>query len=135
MSEPEGPPLTVTAVVTPLRWSERRRGLRLKFSRPARVGSEAKYGRVEEVQTTVNDSGDGLYFLTSLHHYRVGMLTAVTFPYSPTDPVKTEEIGEVVRVEQLADGQMGIAIKFRIPPRARKAFQKGLERRDRKSVV
>src|SRR5437899_11794730 len=45
MSEPEGPPPTVTAVVTPLCWSERRRGLRLKFSRPARVGSEAKYGR------------------------------------------------------------------------------------------
>jgi len=131
MSEPEGPPPTVTAVVTLLRLSERRRRLRLKFSRPAHVGSAAKYDRVEEVQTTVNVSGDGLYFLTSLDHYRVGMLTAVTFPYSPTDPVKTEEIGEVVRVEQLADGQMGIAIKFRIPPRARKAFQKGLERRSK----
>src|SRR5437879_10902584 len=131
MSEPEGPPPTVTAVVKLLRLSERRRRLRLKFSRPARVGSAAKYDRVEEVQTTVNVSGDGLYFLTSLDHYRVGMLTAVTFPYSPTDPVKTEEIGEVVRVEQLADGQMGIAIKFRIPPRARKAFQKGLERRSK----
>src|SRR2546425_10682587 len=98
MSEPEGPPLTVTAVVTPLRWSERRRGLRLKFSRPARVGSEAKYGRVEEVQTTGNVSGDGLYFLTSLDHYRVGMFTAVTFSYSPTDPVITEEICEVFLV-------------------------------------
>src|SRR2546428_6122497 len=99
MSEPEGPPPTVTAVVKLLRLSERRRRLRLKLSRPARVGSAAKYDRVEEVQTTVNVSADGLYFLTSLDHYRVGMLTAVTSPCSTPDPVQTEEIAAVGRVE------------------------------------
>ena|SRR2546427_9687596 len=112
MTEPERPAPIVTAVVTPLRRSERRKRLRLKFSRPVRV---AKYGHVEEVRTTLNVSRDGLYFTTSLEHYSVGMLLKVTFPYSPVDPIKTEEIGEVVRVERLADGRMGIAIKFFAP--------------------
>ncbi len=109
MGKPEGLPTAASAAVTSLRGGERRRQLRLKFSRPVRVGSEAKYGHVEEVRTTLNVSRDGLYFTTSLEHYRVGMLTAVTFPYSPADPVKMEEIGEVVRVERLGDGRTGIA--------------------------
>ena len=112
MSEPEGPPPTVAAVVKPLARSERRRKLRVRFSRPVHVCSEAKYGQVEEVQATLNVSRDGLYFTTSLQHYCAGMLLKVTFPYSPVDPIKLEEIGEVVRVERLTDGRMGIAIKF-----------------------
>jgi len=112
MGKPEGLPTAASTAVTSLRGGERRRQLRLKFSRPVRVGSEAKYGHVEEVRTTLNVSRDGLYFTTSLGHYRVGMLTAVTFPYSPADPVKMEEIGEVVRVEQLSDGRTGIAVRF-----------------------
>src|SRR2546427_8728446 len=115
MGKPEGLPTAASAAVTSLRGGERRRQLRLKFSRPVRVGSEAKYGHVEEVRTTLNVSRDGLYFTTSLEHYSVGMLLKVTFPYSPVDPIKTEEIGEVVRVERLADGRMGIAIKFFAP--------------------
>ncbi len=112
MSKREGLPTVASAAVAPLRRGERRRQLRLKFSRPVRVGSEAKYGHVEEVRNTLNVSRDGLYFTTSLEHYRVGMLTAVTFPYSPVDPVKTEEMGEVVRVERLGDGRTGIAVRF-----------------------
>lgn len=112
MSEPEGPPTIVAAVVTPLRRSERRNRLRLKFSRPVRVGSEAKYGYVEEVRTTVNVSRDGLYFTTALKHYYVGMWLLLTFPYSPVDPIKTEEIGKVVRLERLADGRVGVAVQF-----------------------
>ena len=81
MGEPEGPPPTndssafafaVIAVVKPFARSERRRRLHVRFSRRVHVGSEAKYGHVEEVQTTVNISRDGLYFTTSLQHYHVG---------------------------------------------------------------
>ena len=112
MSDPEGSPKIITAVVTPLRQSERRNRLRIRFSRPVRVGSEAKYGRVEEVRTTVNVSRDGLYFTTSLEHYYVGMWLMVTFPYAPADPIKKEQIGKVVRLERLADGRVGVAVEF-----------------------
>ncbi len=112
MSDPEGSPKIVTAVVTPLRQSERRNRLRLKFSRPVRVGSEAKYGRVEEVRTTVNVSRDGLFFTTSLKHYHVGMWLMLTFPYEPADPIKKEQVGKVVRLEHLEDGRVGVAVEF-----------------------
>ena len=112
MSDPEGSPKIITAVVTPLRRNERRNRLRIRFSRPVRVGSEAKYGRVEEVRTTVNVSRDGLYFTTSLEHYYVGMWLMVTFPYAPADPIKKEQIGKVVRLERLADGRVGVAVEF-----------------------
>ncbi len=108
MSDSEGSPKTVTAVVTPLRQSERRNRLRIKFSRPVR----AKYGRVEEVRTTVNVSRDGLYFTTCLEHYHVGMWLMLTFPYAPADPIKKEQIGKVVRLERLADGRVGVAVEF-----------------------
>src|SRR6267143_2119891 len=103
MSDSEGSPKTVTAVVTPLRQSERRNRLRVKFSRPVRV---------EEVRTTVNASRDGLYFTTCLEHYHVGMWLMLTFPYAPADPIKKEQIGKVVRLERLADGRVGVAVEF-----------------------
>src|SRR2546428_8490911 len=109
MSDSEGSPKTVTAVVTPLRRSERRNRLRIKFSRPVSVASEAKYGRVEEVRTTVNVSRDGLYFTTCLEHYHVGMWLMLTFPYTPADPIKKEQIGKVVRLARLADSRVCVA--------------------------
>src|SRR5947209_5315458 len=112
MGKLEGLQTGPSAAVICIRGGEGRRRLRLKYSRPVPVASEAKNGYVEEVRTTLNVSRDGLYFTTSLEHYRVGMLTAVTFPYSPADPVKMEEIGEVVRVERLGDGRTGIAVRF-----------------------
>src|SRR3989442_13690508 len=96
MGKPEGLPTAASAAVTSLRGGERRRQLRLKFSRPGRVGSEAKYGHVEEVRTTLNVSRDGLYFTTSLEHYRVGMLPAGAFPHSPAGPAQDDEIGQGV---------------------------------------
>ncbi len=105
MSEPEEPPDIVTAVLTPLPRSECRSRLRTKSSKPVRVRSKSRYGHVEELQTTVSISRDGLYFTTSLEHYYAGMRLMVTSPFPP-------EIGEVVRVERLADGCVGVVVQF-----------------------
>ena len=105
MSEPEGLQEAVTAVLTPLPGSERRSRLRIKSAEPAPARSKSRYGHVEELQTTVNISRGGLYFTTSLEHYYEGMRVMVTSPFPP-------EIGEVVRVEQLADGCLGVAVQF-----------------------
>jgi len=122
MGKPEGLPTAASAAVTSLRGGERRRQLRLKFSRPVRVGSEAKYGHVEEVRTTLNVSRDGLYFTTSLEHYRVGMLTAVTFPYSPADPVKMEETHGHSRSVSLAVNEL--------PPAPNPSYSNAAERKN-----
>jgi len=105
MSEPEGTPEVVTAVLTPLPGSERRSRLRIKSAEPVRARPKSRYGHVEELQTTVNISRGGLYFTTSLGHYYEGMRLMVTSPFPP-------EVGEVVRVERLADGCVGVAVQF-----------------------
>jgi hypothetical protein len=40
------------------------------------------------------------------------MRVRVTFPYHLPDPVETEYLGEVVRVERLDDGRFGVAVRF-----------------------
>lgn len=111
MSEHRNLPTTAIAVVAPLSRSEHRRSHRAKVSLPVRVRpADPKY--VEEVQTTLNATRDGLYFTTSLKHYYLGMQVQVTFPYRPTDRVNSEYIGRVVRLDRLAGGRWGVAIHF-----------------------
>lgn len=61
---------------------------------------------------TVNVSRDGLYFTIPLKHYHVGMRTTAIFPYSPSDPVHTEWLSRLVRLERFVDGHMGVAVQF-----------------------
>ena len=111
MSEQGKACATETAVVTPLpRW-ELRRNPRAKISRPVRVRpSDPRYQ--EEVQTTLNASRDGLYFATGAEHYYLGMHVRVVFPYAANDLCHMELLGEVVRIERLADGRRGIAVRI-----------------------
>jgi|SRR5665213_1633050 len=67
-----------------------------------------------EICTTVNLARHGIYFETSVGHYFVGMGIAVIRNFAPEDPIRQEEIGEVVRVEKLPNGRWGVA--FRIFP-------------------
>jgi hypothetical protein len=111
MSEDEKAGTPVTAVVAPLPPSERRRNRRVKLSQPARLRpTDPVY--TEEVQITLTVSRDGLYFTTALKHYHAQMRVRVTFPYHPSDPVATEYLAEVVRVERLNDGRFGVAVRF-----------------------
>jgi hypothetical protein len=111
MSEAEKPRLPGTAVVARLPPSERRRNRRVKLSQPVRLRPTDTF-YTEEVQTTLTVSRDGLYFTTALNHYHVRMRVRVTFPYHPSDPVSTEYVAEVVRVERLNDGRFGVAVRF-----------------------
>src|SRR2546425_12118014 len=97
-------PEFVTAVLTPLP-GERRSSVRIKPSKPECGRSKSRYGHVQELQTTVNISSGGLYFITSLEHYYKGMKLMVTSPFPP-------EIRDEGRVEQLGDGCLGVAVQF-----------------------
>ena len=66
----------------------------------------------EEVCTTTNVSRSGLYFVTPTRHYSVGMNVVVALNFGPDDPIHREQIGDVVRVEQLDEDRWGVAIRI-----------------------
>jgi hypothetical protein len=67
----------------------------------------------EELPISANVSKRGIYFHTHLPYYRRGMRLFVTYPFTFTaDPIKSEYLAEVVRVEHLADSRFGIAVSL-----------------------
>jgi hypothetical protein len=66
----------------------------------------------EEICTTANVSRSGLYFVTAKNHYFVGMNVILTLNFGPDDPRHREQIGDVVRVEELDDDKSGVAIRI-----------------------
>lgn len=66
----------------------------------------------EEICTTANVSRSGLYFVTATKHYFIGMNVVVTLNFGPDDPIHRERIGDVVRVDALAPGKWGVAIRI-----------------------
>ena len=66
----------------------------------------------EEICTTANVSRSGLYFVTPTKHYVVGMNVLVTLNFGPDDPKHREQIGDVVRVDELDDDKRGVAIRI-----------------------
>ena len=91
---------------------EKRTNPRAKLARKLRVRpSDAYEDDFEEIATSVNVSKRGIYFHTELPSYRVALRLFVTYPFtSLTDPMKTEWVGEVVRVDHLPGNKHGIAI-------------------------
>jgi len=66
----------------------------------------------EEICTTANVSRSGVYFLTPTKHYFVGMNVIVTLNFGQDDPIHREQIGDVVRVEELDEDKWGVAIRI-----------------------
>ena len=66
----------------------------------------------EEICTTANVSRNGLYFVTSTKHYFVGMNVVVTLNFGPDDPIHREQIGDVVRIDELDEDKRGVAIRI-----------------------
>ena len=93
---------------------EYRRNPRAKISRKLRVRpSNADHGNFEDFPLTANISKNGLYFRTKLPNYRVGLRLFVVHPFTyENDPMKSEYLAEVVRVENLGEKQFGIAINL-----------------------
>jgi len=93
---------------------EKRSNPRAKLARRLRIRpSDANEDEFEEIATSANVSKRGIYFHSELQSYRVALRLFVTYPFtSLNDPMKTEWIAEVVRVDQLAGNRRGIAIQL-----------------------
>ena len=75
--------------------------------------SDPKDAPFEEIGTTKNVSRDGVYFATQRSSYYLGMRLFVTLPYhSPINPLNHEYLGQVARVDDLGNGQYGVAVRL-----------------------
>jgi hypothetical protein len=94
--------------------AEKRLSLRAKMSKMLRVRpADPDDEHFEELPITVNVSKHGLYFHTHRNDYRQGMRLFVTYPFTfANDPMKTEYLAEVMRVEQLVDKRVGVAVRL-----------------------
>ncbi len=95
---------------------EKRRTRRAKIARPLRVRpSEPRDDHFEDFPNSVNVSKHGIYFVTKHSGYYKGMRVFVTFPYtSPHDPMNSEYLAEVVRIEPVASSKFGVAVDLKM---------------------
>jgi hypothetical protein len=101
------------ALVAPV--SELRRGRRAKLVRPLRVRpSEPRDDHFEDLPNSANASKYGIYFVSKCSTYYKGMRVFVTFPYSAHDPMSSEYLAEVVRIEPLPNNKFGIAVDLKM---------------------
>lgn len=96
--------------------SELRRARRAKMARPMRVRpSEPRDDHFEDLPTSVNASKHGIYFVSRRSTYYKGMRVFVTFPYtSAHDPMNSEYLAEVVRIDTLPNKKFGIAVDLKM---------------------
>jgi hypothetical protein len=95
--------------------SELRRGRRAKLARPMRVRpSEPRDDHFEDLPNSVNASKHGIYFVSRCSTYYKGMRVFVTFPYSVNDPMSSEYLAEVVRIDALPNNKFGIAVDLKM---------------------
>ncbi len=96
--------------------SELRRGRRAKMARLLRVRpSEPRDDHFEDFPTGVNASKHGIYFTSRLANYYKGMRVFVTFPYtSAHDPMNSDYVAEVVRIETLPNKKFGVAVDLKM---------------------
>jgi hypothetical protein len=89
-----------------------RRSPRVNMAKPLRVRpAEARDGTFEDIPISVNASKQGIFFTTQRSAYYPGMRVYVIFPYaSPEDRESAEYLAEVKRVEDLPDGDCGVAV-------------------------
>jgi hypothetical protein len=108
-SNPGGSPSVAPAV------SELRRGRRAKLARPMRVRpSEPRDDHFDDLPNSVNASKHGIYFVSKNSTYYKGMRVFVTFPYSAHDPMSSEYLAEVVRIDILPHNKFGIAVDLKM---------------------
>src|SRR6266446_9186611 len=95
--------------------SELRRGRRAKLARPMRVRpSEPRDDHFEDLPNSVNASKHGIYFITKRLTYYKGMRVFITFPYAANDPMSSEYVAEVVRIDILPNNKLGIAVDLKM---------------------
>jgi len=92
---------------------EGRRRERLKLRLPLQVRPfDARFIDIEDVGEVLDFTRDGLYFVTCMPHYLLGMRLIVTFPFGEKASAHHRFLGSVVRLEDRPDGTRGIAVRF-----------------------
>lgn len=90
-----------------------RRRKRLKVSLPLHIRPfDARLAEIEDVGQVIDFTRDGLYFITSMPHYSVGMRVMITFPYGDKVSAHRKFLGSIVRLEDRATNHVGIAVRF-----------------------
>ena len=97
-------------------YSEQRKSRRAKIVKPVRVRpSEPRDEHFEDLPTSVNASREGIYFISRRNTYYKGMRVFVTFPFSSAhDPMNCEYVAEVVRIEELPNSKLGVAVHLKM---------------------
>jgi len=91
-----------------------RRFRRVESSLPIQVRQAAESAReVRDVCITQNISRDGLYFKSGLLSYREGMRLTISFlRHSDLFAPNASYTGQIVRVDQIEDGRVGVAVRL-----------------------
>lgn len=90
-----------------------RRRERLKVRLPLQVRPfDARFIDIEDIGEVMDFTRDGLYFVTCMPHYLLGMRLIVTFPFGEKATAHHRFLGSVVRLEDRPDGTRGIAVRF-----------------------
>lgn len=93
---------------------ERRGSRRCKINQLMRIRpSDPEREHFEDLRGSTSVSRSGVFFQTSEKGYELGMRLFVTMPYS-RDPsaINREYLAEVVRLDSLPNGLIGIGIKL-----------------------
>jgi len=95
--------------------SNRRRSPRAKVSLPVRI-SCLEPNWPDEIGKTSNVSREGLYFETTARHfleqYFHNWKVRVIRNYQPGDFTNVEEMGQIVRIDRLPQGKLGVAVQI-----------------------
>lgn len=100
------------------RWAEHaprdaRSRKRLKLSLPVHLRPfDPRFSEIEDVGQVVDFTRDGLYFITCMPHYFIGMRLIVTFPYGDKISAHRKFLASIVRLEPRGDQKRGIALRF-----------------------
>jgi hypothetical protein len=105
-------PGPMTARVSPV--TERRSTRRCKITQLMRIRpSDPERDNFEDLRGSMSVSRTGVYFQTSEAAYELGMRLFVTMPYTQGAMAMSHEyLAEVVRVEPMANGMIGIGFKM-----------------------
>ncbi len=113
---PGAPAEHPVATASEQEFPQKRRSRRVKMQRPVRVRpSEPRDEHFEDLITSINASKEGIYFHSRRKGYYKGLRVFVTFPYtSGHDPMNCDYVAEVVRVEDLPNGRVGVAVELKM---------------------
>jgi hypothetical protein len=90
-----------------------RRRKRLKLALPLHVRPfDARFIDIEDIGEVIDFTTDGLFFVTCMPHYIVGMRLIVTFPFGDKASAHRKFLGTVVRLEERTNNQSGVAVRF-----------------------